>query len=124
MVGKDLERPNGITLSPDEKTLYVANSHGPRPIWMSYELKKNGLAKKGKVFFDSSEYRKKYPSRKGGNDGMKVDRDGNIWATGPGGVLVFSPEGNTWVLFLPDNALRIVHSGMTAQPYTLLQICI
>ena len=93
LVSRELERPNGIILSPDEKTLYVANSHGPRPIWMSYELKKNGLAKKGKVFFDSSEYRKKYPSRKGGNDGMKVDRDGNIWATGPGGVLVFSPEG-------------------------------
>jgi gluconolactonase len=93
LVGKDLERPNGITLSPDEKTLYVANSHGPRPIWMSYELKENGMAKKGKVFFDSTEYRKKHPARKGGNDGMKVDLEGNIWATGPGGVLVFSPQG-------------------------------
>ena len=60
---------------------------------MSYELKKNGMVKKGKLFFDSKEYRKKHPSRKGGNDGMKVDVDGNIWATGPGGVLVFSPEG-------------------------------
>ena len=93
LVVKDLERPNGVTLSPDEKTLYVANSHGPRPIWMSYELKKNGMAKKGKLFFDSSEYRKKHQSRKGGNDGMKVDVEGNIWATGPGGVLVFSPQG-------------------------------
>ena len=93
LVGKDLERPNGITLSPDEKTLYVANSHGPRPIWKSYELKENGMAKKGKVFFDSTEYRKKHPGRKGGNDGMKVDVEGNIWATGPGGVLVFSPQG-------------------------------
>ena len=93
LVGKDLERPNGITLSPDEKTLYVANSHGPRPIWMSYELKQNGMAKKGKVFFDSTAYRKKHPSRQGGNDGMKVDVDGNVWATGPGGVLVFSPQG-------------------------------
>lgn len=93
LVGKDLERPNGITLSPDEKTLYVANSHGPRPIWMSYELKENGMAKKGEIFFDSTQYRKKHPDRQGGNDGMKVDVEGNIWATGPGGVLVFSPEG-------------------------------
>ena len=93
LVAKDLERPNGIALSPDEKTLYVANSHGPRPIWMSYELKENGTVKKGKLFFDSTEYRKKHRSRKGGNDGMKVDVDGNIWATGPGGVLVFSPKG-------------------------------
>ena len=93
LVGKDLERPNGITLSPDEKTLYVANSHGPRPIWMSYELNENGMARKGKVFFDSTQYRKEYPRRQGGNDGMKVDVEGNVWATGPGGVLVFSPEG-------------------------------
>ena len=94
LVGKDLERPNGITLSPDEKTLYVANSHGPRPIWMSYELKENGMAKKGEDFLRFyTEYRKKHPDRQGGNDGMKVDVDGNIWATGPGGVLVFSPEG-------------------------------
>ncbi len=93
LVSKELERPNGIVLSPDEKTLYIANSHGPRPIWMSYPLNKNGLVKKGKIFFDSTEYRKKHPDRKGGNDGMKVDINGNIWATGPGGVLVFSPEG-------------------------------
>ena len=93
LVTRDLERPNGITLSPDEKKLYVANSHGLRPIWMSYELKKNGMVQKGKLFFDSTEYRKKHKSRKGGNDGMKVDVDGNIWATGPGGVLVFSPAG-------------------------------
>ena len=93
LVTKELERPNGIALSPDEKTLYVANSHGPRPIWMSYELKKNGLIKKGKVFFDSSQYRKKHPDRLGGNDGMKVDVKGNVWATGPGGVLIFSPQG-------------------------------
>ena len=93
LVTKDLERPNGIALSPDEKTLYVANSHGERPIWMSYDLKANGLVRKGKVFFDSSNYRTKYPERQGGNDGMKVDIHGNIWATGPGGVLIFSPQG-------------------------------
>ena len=93
LVTKDLERPNGIILSPDEKTLYVANSHGPRPIWMSYKLNKNGLVKKGKTFFDSTDYRKKHVTRLGGNDGMKVDVNGNLWATGPGGVLVFSPQG-------------------------------
>ena len=59
---------------------------------MSYPLNKNGLVKKGKIFFDSLNT-EKHPDRKGGNDGMKVDINGNIWATGPGGVLVFSPEG-------------------------------
>ena len=94
LVTKELERPNGIILSPDEKTLYVANSHGPRPIWMSFDLKPNGLVKQGRVFFDSTSYRGKHPDRQGGNDGMKVDKQGNLWATGPGGVLVFSPEGD------------------------------
>jgi gluconolactonase len=94
LVTKELERPNGIILSPDEKTLYVANSHGPRPIWMAFDLKPNGLAKKGRVFFDTTSYRGKHPGRQGGNDGLKVDKQGNLWATGPGGVLVFSPEGD------------------------------
>ena len=95
MVGKDLERPNGITLSPDEKTLYVANSHGPRPIWMSYELKRKRNGEKGGSYSSTPLRVPKKTSRseQGGNDGMKVDVDGNIWATGPGGVLVFSPEG-------------------------------
>lgn len=93
LITKELERPNGITLSPDEKILYVANSHGERPIWMAYDLKPNGLVKKRKVFFDSSDYRAKHPDRQGGNDGMKVDIHGNVWATGPGGVLIFSPQG-------------------------------
>ena len=93
LVTDELERPNGIILSPDEKTLYVANSHGPRPIWMAYDLKPNGLAEKGRVFFDSTSYRRKHPGRQGGNDGMKVDQQGNLWATGPGGVLIFSPKG-------------------------------
>ena len=45
------------------------------------------------MFFDSTNYRAKYPERKGGNDGMKVDQMGNLWATGPGGVLIFDPKG-------------------------------
>ena len=96
LVTDELERPNGIILSPDEKTLYVANSHGPRPIWMAYDLKSDGLVKKGRVFFDSTAYRRKHPGREGGNDGMKVDQLGNLWATGPGGVLIFSPKASIW----------------------------
>ena len=60
---------------------------------MAYDLKKNGLIQSGRVFFDSTLIRKKHPERLGGNDGMKVDVFGNLWATGPGGVLVFSPDG-------------------------------
>ena len=58
LLTKELERPNGIALSPDEKTLYVANSHGPRPIWMAYPVHEDGTIGEGKVFFDATELSK------------------------------------------------------------------
>ncbi|MFV1968999.1 MAG: SMP-30/gluconolactonase/LRE family protein, partial [Pirellulaceae bacterium] len=91
LLTKELERPNGICFSPDHKTLYVANSHGPRPVWLSFPVKADGTLGKSKVFFDAGPLRQ--PGRKGGNDGMKVDIHGNLFATGPGGVLIFTPEG-------------------------------
>jgi gluconolactonase len=90
LLTKELERPNGIALSPDDKTLYVANSHGPRPIWMAYPVLEYGSIGEGKVFFDAKELAK---TRRGAPDGLTVDEHGNLFATGPGGVLVFSPEG-------------------------------
>ena len=91
LLTKDLARPNGIAFSPDEKTLYVANSHGPRPIWMAYDVTPSGGIANGRVFFDATKLRA--DGRSGGNDGMAVDQHGNLFATGPGGVLVLSPEG-------------------------------
>jgi gluconolactonase len=82
--------PNGIAFSPDEKTLYVANSDPEKAIWMAYEVKDDGTLGKGRVFFDTTAWTK---DRKGLPDGMKVDRSGNLFATGPGGVLVFLPNG-------------------------------
>lgn len=87
---KELERPNGVALSPDEKTLYVANSHQPRPVWMAYPVLPDGSLGPGHVFFDASELVGK---RQGVPDGMAVDEHGNLFAAGPGGVLVLSPEG-------------------------------
>lgn len=91
LVSKELERPNGIALSPDERTLYVANSHGPRPIIMAFDLAADGTAGPGRVFFDASALRD--AGRRGALDGMAVDSEGNLWATGPGGVLVIDPRG-------------------------------
>jgi gluconolactonase len=90
LLTQELERPNGIALSPDERTLYVANSHGPRPIWMAFPVLVDGTLGDGRVFFDAAELAAR---RRGMPDGMKVDAHGNLWATGPGGVLVLSPEG-------------------------------
>lgn len=90
LIDDDLERPNGIALSPDHKTLYVANSHGPRAIWMEYQLNEDGTVRSKKVFHDVTKF---VGTRKGMPDGLKVDDDGNIFATAPGGVWVFTPKG-------------------------------
>ena len=85
---KELSRPNGIALSPDEKTLYVANSDANRRIWMRYGVMPDGSLVNGRVFADVTAEK-----AEGLPDGLKVDSNGNVWATGPGGVWVFSPEG-------------------------------
>ena len=85
---KDLTRPNGIAFSPDEKYLYIAVSDPVKKIWMRYDVKPDGSVANGKVFFDASSSKED-----GLPDGMKVDREGNVYGTGPGGVWIFSPEG-------------------------------
>ncbi len=82
--------PNGIAFSPDEKILYVAVSDPKRAVWMAYDVKPDGTIENGRVFFDATPLTE---GRPGLPDGMKVDKAGNLWATGPGGVLVFSPDG-------------------------------
>lgn len=84
---KDLPRPNGIAFSPDEKYLYVDNSQ-PKRFWMRYRVKEDGSLTDAKLFYDATS-----DPRPGAPDGMKVDRLGNVYSTGPGGVWVFSPEG-------------------------------
>ena len=92
LLTKELERPNGIGFSPDEKTLYVANSHGPR-------LDHHGVPREGgrharrrpRVFFDARPMVRKW--NRGSCDGMTIDQHGNVWATAPGGVAILSPDG-------------------------------
>ena len=91
LLTRELTFPNGIALSPDERTLYVAVSDHARPIWMAYDLQPDGTLARGRVFFDASALAKS--GRKGLPDGMKVDAAGNVFASGPGGILVLSPQG-------------------------------
>jgi gluconolactonase len=90
LLTKEMSKPNGIAFSPDEKTLYVANSDPDKAIWMAFPVKKDGTLGKGKVLFDATKWAK---TKKGLPDGMKVDKKGNLFATGPGGVLIFTPKG-------------------------------
>ncbi len=91
LLTKEMTRPNGIALSPDEKTLYVANSDFAAPIWKSFPVKDDGTLGESKVLVDGMKWVK--DKRPGLPDGMKIDTAGNIWATGPGGVWVFAPDG-------------------------------
>ena len=86
---KNLTRPNGISISNDEKILYVANSDKNNPVIMQYDLSEEG-AKNPSIFFDGRELTKKDI---GLFDGLKVHPTGNVFATGPGGVLVIKENG-------------------------------
>ena len=83
--------PNGIALSPDQRTLYVSNSDPARPIWMAYTLDAAGDVRDKRVFADASDLAGN--DNQGLPDGMAVAADGTLFATGPGGVLVFDRDG-------------------------------
>ena len=78
--------PNGIAFSPDESRLYVADSTSQ--LWMVYDVRDDGTLSEGEVLLDASG-----GEAPGAADGLKVDERGNLWATGPGGVWVVSPDG-------------------------------
>jgi gluconolactonase len=83
----DCEYPNGLAFSPDERTLYVANSR-----WAAYihalELNDDGTLRRRRIFADMSS-----DEPEGVPDGMKVDVEGRVYCTGPGGTWVFAPAG-------------------------------
>ena len=85
---RDLSRPNGIAFSPDEKTLYVADSDEKKRAWWRYDAAADGNVSNGRIFFDLANAKEQ-----GIPDGMKVDSLGNIYSAGPEGVWVFSPDG-------------------------------
>ena len=85
-----LSRPNGIGFSPDEQTLYVANSDPERAVWIAYDVVEDGTLEGGRLFYDAT---KNTASEKGLPDGLVVHSSGHLFATGPGGVWVFRPDG-------------------------------
>ena len=103
---RDQTRPNGIALSPDESTLYVANSDQNQKVWMAYDLDEDG-ASGGRVFFDVNDQ-----TAAGAADGLKVDLRGNVFATGPGGVWVFGPDGvHLGTLLMPEVTANVAWGG-------------
>jgi gluconolactonase len=90
LLTKDIKAPNGIAFSPDEKRLYISNADPMNAVWMVFDVTADGTIESGKVSFNATAWAKTKP---GAPDGMKVDREGNIFGAGPGGIHVISPDG-------------------------------
>lgn len=90
LLTREMTRPNGLAFSPDESRLYVAQSDAKAAIWRVFAMKPDGTLGDGRVLFDATGMT---GTRRGLPDGLKVDTQGNLFASGPGGVLVISPDG-------------------------------
>ena len=97
LVADGQTRPNGIGLSPDEQTLYVANSDQEARIWMAYPVNDDLTLGEGHVLLDLTD-----SEETGVPDGFAVDTAGNLWASGPGGIVVISPDGEQLGTVRPD----------------------
>ncbi|RYE02917.1 MAG: SMP-30/gluconolactonase/LRE family protein [Sphingomonadales bacterium] len=104
LIDNSMKRPNGVALAPGFGTLYVAQSDPDRPEIRAYELAADGSAMdEGRLLADfRTEVAAKLP---GLPDGLKVDAAGRIFATGPGGVYVLSPEGKKLGLISTGKAI-------------------
>ncbi len=99
----DLTRPNGIAFSPDQKFLYVNCSDPKNKIWMKYPVMADGTLGKGKLFASANS-----DNRIGAPDGMKVDKAGNVFSTGPGGIWVFTADGkHIGTLDMPEKTANL-----------------
>jgi len=105
LVDNKLTRPNGIILSPDEKTLYVANSDADADDakWMAYNIDDNGMPDDRRELLNVKEDVK--AGAPGLPDGLAIDSNGNLYATGPGGVLILSPDGERLGLIRTGTAI-------------------
>jgi gluconolactonase len=109
----ELDSPNGLAFSPDERVLYVSNASRSRPIWMAYPMRNDGSLGEGRVFAEASAY---VQPGDGLPDGLKVDARGNLFAAGPGGVHIFASDGTPLgriVTGVPTGNVAIGEGGRT-----------
>jgi gluconolactonase len=125
LLTQDMTRPNGLAFSPDGRRLYIAQSDADSAIWRVFDVKSDGTLENGRVLLDVTAM-VKAKTRAGLPDGLKIDTEGNLFATGPGGVLVISPEGKHLGTILTGQATSNVAFGddgrtlyMTADMYLM-----
>lgn len=88
LLARELTGPNGLAFSPDERSLYVDNWDPERKVVLKYPVRDDGTLGAGELFFSMQD-----APEEEALDGLKVDRDGNLFVSGPGGVWILSPEG-------------------------------
>lgn len=86
-----LTRPNGLAFTPDGKTLIVANSDPGKARWYAFELNESDSIVNERIYFDATPAVQN--GEKGLPDGLKIDANGNVFATGPGGIWIFNASG-------------------------------
>jgi gluconolactonase len=102
----DCEYPNGLAFSPDERVLYVANSRNVQYV-QAIELDANGTMVRQRIFADMSA-----ADGPPVPDGIKVDAEGRVFATGPGGVWVLEPDGTLLgIMRLPEPPANLAFGG-------------
>lgn len=95
-----ISRPNGIAFFPGEKRLLVASSDPEKPNWYVFDVAGDSLVN-GKIFYSAAGFDTKWH---GLPDGLRIDKNGNVFATGPGGVYIFNSDGKKLGLIKLDNA--------------------
>src|SRR6185369_3380512 len=90
LMTREMSFPNGIALSPDQKTLYVSQSDPQAAIWKAFPIQADSTLGPSRIVADVTAMA---PQHRGLPDGMKIDSEGRLWATGPGGVHVITPDG-------------------------------
>ena len=96
LLTRELSGPNGIAFSPDEKYLYVGNWDLERKVLMRYEVTVDGALQNGRVFYDFTADPEEVAL-----DGIKVDVEGNVYVSAPGGVWILSPAGKALGRIVP-----------------------
>ena len=107
LLAKEFGHPNGIAFSPDAKTLYVNDSEPTLNNMRAFDVQPDGTLTNARVFADM-----KVQDAQGAPDGLKVDVQGNVWTTGPGGVWVFAPDGKLLgKIAVPEGTTNLAFGG-------------
>jgi gluconolactonase len=112
-------RPNGIALFPGEKTLIVANSDPEKAVWYTFDLAENDSISGGRVFYDATLN----TTEKGLPDGLKIDKEGNVFATGREVCGSSIRRESSWGRLRSPKRLQIVHFLQMKKHSMSLQIC-